>query len=444
MINTLSPNDAKITMQALHFNHQYAFDTSGNWVNAVKTEYKEHQVFSCECPQRHKMKLVKPSGLTGKRTFTDYFAHITPIIPHKKRKLASDHTCGSGGESHIHRMAKHKLRECVGKYFFATFHCQDCHCEDLQYTKGCSVSMEIVSDDKKWRYDCLLKQGDIPLVAMEVVYKHKTGMDKVRSVRESGLEIVEFSASEVMEIPDNDTGHWSPVTKLENIKVKIGKCQRCVSMLTFDKLNMTEKIIYYSIMAERSELISQEYTIHEGYNREFSLNQALRIEDVHEKCKALIEVSLYNLKIHLPQINENVQFNHIDKKINHGLLVSCFHNDMPTKNICIFLLSERDIENIHNIIWKHPDVERTFHVFLHCSTILKKLSTLEESCIILKDCRWAILKNLEDSRGFCANCGRKGHTSSECRTRFCCKCGRYGHLLGDCFARKDVLDQRLM
>ncbi len=61
-----------------HQDHQYAFDISGNWVNAQQTKFKQYQIFFCECPQKHKMKLVKPSGRCDKRPFCDYFAHVQP------------------------------------------------------------------------------------------------------------------------------------------------------------------------------------------------------------------------------------------------------------------------------------------------------------------------------------------------------------------------------
>ena len=57
--------------------HQYALDIRGEWVNAKVTKYRKHSVFFCDCPAKHKMKLVKPSGRLGKRLFCDYFAHVS-------------------------------------------------------------------------------------------------------------------------------------------------------------------------------------------------------------------------------------------------------------------------------------------------------------------------------------------------------------------------------
>ncbi len=56
---------------------QYALDADVSWVNAKLTEYRKHRSFFCGCAERHPVKLVKPSGVLGKRPFSDYFAHIT-------------------------------------------------------------------------------------------------------------------------------------------------------------------------------------------------------------------------------------------------------------------------------------------------------------------------------------------------------------------------------
>jgi hypothetical protein len=210
--------------------HQYAFDSDGNWVNAKKMIYKDYQLFYCGCPERHKMKLVKPSGLPEKRPFCDYFANIQSNPKRQKsldkseRNVEMSHC--SGGESWRHKMAKHTLRECVGSYYFTTFRCNSCSSEVVQDSVGCSVSMEIVSADKKWRYDCLLEKEGQAAVAMEVVYTHLTGSAKINSVRASGLEIAEFRADDVIDKVTMDGR-----TKLENIKIRTGMCDNC-SMMT--------------------------------------------------------------------------------------------------------------------------------------------------------------------------------------------------------------------
>jgi hypothetical protein len=216
--------------------NQYAFDTNGDWVNATKTVYKRHSVFTCGCPDRHSAKLVKPSGLPEKRPFCDYFAHITQ----PKRQKSSEHpakiSCSPGGESAEHKKAKHTLRELAGSYYFTTFICICCRGEVIRDSVNCTVSMEIVSADRRWRYDCLLKENDKAVAAMEVVHTHITGSAKINSVRESGLEIVEFRAEDVLAMATNNVR-----TKLENIKIRSGICDNCTMMAPYN-MEMLERL----------------------------------------------------------------------------------------------------------------------------------------------------------------------------------------------------------
>ena len=145
--------------------HQFAFNIQGEWVDAKQTMYMENQTFLCECPNKHKMKLVKPSGLCGKRPFCDYFAHVQTSSK-KQKNDESKPSCIPSSESLEHRTAKQRLREMVGSYFFSTFHCQKCSTERIVDTAGCSVSIEVVSDDKRWRYDCLLKKDSNAVAAL--------------------------------------------------------------------------------------------------------------------------------------------------------------------------------------------------------------------------------------------------------------------------------------
>jgi hypothetical protein len=221
--------------------HRYAFDSDGNWVDAKKTEYKKYLEFTCDCPAKHRMKLSKPSGLPGKRPFADYFAHCTPCKKQKHLGQPEDPnlsenlkiSCVQGGESVIHKNAKHALRKLVGSYFFVTSRCRCCNSEVIQDTIDCTVSMEIASNDKRWRYDCLLKKNDKALVAMEVVHTHASGTDKITSVRASGLEIVEFRAEDVMEMETKNVDAPRERTKLQNTKIRTEICNSCSIMAQY-------------------------------------------------------------------------------------------------------------------------------------------------------------------------------------------------------------------
>ena len=213
------------------------------------------------------MKLVKPSGLSGKRSFCDYFAHVSD------KQTINEPICSVGGESLEHRMAKHKLREMAGSYFFATSHCQCCHSEMIVDSAGGSVKLEVVSDDKLWRYDCLLKIENME-VALEVVYKHLTGNVKVDSTRKSGIEIAEFRACDVIEMQGR--------TKLDNIKMRIEMCHNCSVLGVYT--------------AEVNELLKLDESISNGYQKgtkKQKIQQLTSKQLYHKELKAWEESERY-------------------------------------------------------------------------------------------------------------------------------------------------------
>ena len=453
--------------------HQYAYDIDGEWVNAKKTSYKKYQTFFCECPEKHKMKLVKPSGLSGKRPFCDYFAHVQ--TGYKRQKIDEKVSCSPGGESIQHRLAKHKLRESVGLYYFPVFRCQSCLHENMIDSVGCSVSMEVVSRDKKWRYDCLLCKEGLPVAALEVVHMHLTSTFKAESVRGGGLEIAEFRVDEVLSMTDKGRN------KLDNLKIRIGRCQDCVLKDSyiwardcwvdelFELINQENAVtknyalaekkkleigyrlqylvmeskrwIHQCFLEEIEELQRQYSVVFQGMTREYNLRVILKKSNIVDKCKDLLELSLFRLQVEVSFYGK-LTFRKAERW-SGGLLVNGFNKTLPTKNICIYLI--HDINLVCRRQWKKSDVQIEFHVFLHCSTIIRYFSSLNESLVELKDCRWPILKDIERNHGICANCQNefRGHTSDNCRHKFCRRCGRNGHLFSQCYAHRDILNRVL-
>ena len=204
-------------------NMQYALDTNGSWANAKLTEYKKHSRFFCGCAERHPVKLVKPSGELGKRPFSDYFAHIAT----SEQGAVDGRTVRSCGcsESPDHFNAKHKLREMVGQYSFTTFRCVTCHKRRVTYSRGCEVVVEKASQDRKWRYDCLLRSGGKDVAALEVLHSHKVTREKASSVRDGGLEIAEFRAEDILRLLKDAP---SKTVHLENLLLELGTCESCV------------------------------------------------------------------------------------------------------------------------------------------------------------------------------------------------------------------------
>ncbi len=398
--------------------HQYAYNVNGSWVNARLTKYLKYSVFFCDCPARHRMKLVKPSGKSGRRGFCDYFAHIV-----SKSSTKSAPTCISGGESVIHRMAKQRLREAVGLYQFAVFRCALCGDEERIDTKGCKVTIEVRSSDRKWRYDCLLSRENTPIAALEVVHMHRTGDVKAAAVRESGLEIAEFRAEEVMNIRNERN------VTLDNLHMRVGKCRICLAKVAL-------KWQHDCFFDELAELIIQDEANWVNYARADVLRRVLATEPLLEKCKRLFQFGLnQRITLRLPKIGE-ITCSKMESW-QHGVLVSGFNRHLPTRQLCVFFF-END-SDVFNTRWQFHSIPRDFHVFLHCSTVLSRLGSLAVEQAYFKDCRWPILKELEHHHGLCANCGKTGHTSDICRNKFCVGCGRFGHVQSGCYARTDIL-----
>jgi hypothetical protein len=113
----------------------------------------------------------------------------------------------------------------VGRYRFTTFQCIKCDDTRDTDTGGCEVSVEHPSKDRKWRYDGVLSRGSSDIATLEVLHSHKVTTEKASSVRDSGLEIAEFRAQDVLELlTDRPT---DPV-HLENLLVQLGTCQQCL------------------------------------------------------------------------------------------------------------------------------------------------------------------------------------------------------------------------
>lgn len=238
---------------------QYALDATGSWTNAKLTQYRKHSQFFCACAERHPVKLVKPSGEIGKRPFSDYFAHIT----RSEQDAADGRTVRSCGctESPDHFNAKHKLRETVGRYAFATFRCSYCRNTGIIDSAGCEVVIEKTSKDRKWRYDCLLRTGGKDVAVLEVLHSHKVTLEKASSVRDTGLEIAEFRAEDVLRLL---TDQSTRTVHLENLLMRhVKSCVRCVKQ-------QTEREMWFNWSEELSELKQQEvqmYRHHENSAR---------------------------------------------------------------------------------------------------------------------------------------------------------------------------------
>lgn len=192
---------------------QFARDRLGHWVNAVTTEKRRGVRYTCDCPGKHTVKLVKPLGL-GKRAFRDYFSHVS-----KHSGKSKQAKCCANGESEAHRNAKHLLRAMQGSFSFALQQCPDCRAQVIETCGRGVIDVEIASADGRWRYDCLLRVDGRPVLALEVVHTHFSSEEKVASTRADGVALVEFRAEDVL--------RQQGVGRLENLQMLVVRCERC-------------------------------------------------------------------------------------------------------------------------------------------------------------------------------------------------------------------------
>ena len=194
---------------------QYARDYRGEWVNAVDTPKVRGVRYTCGCPDQHVVKLVKPLGL-GKREFRDYFSHVS-----KRHSDGEFRACRGGGESESHRNAKHRLREMQGQFWFVVARCSECTFRRIERCRDGVIVVEMVSDDRRWRYDCMLLRDGVPQVALEVVKTHFSSDEKIDQTRGSGVEIAEFLVEDVMDL--------EPGGELRNLRVRVMLCDACTA-----------------------------------------------------------------------------------------------------------------------------------------------------------------------------------------------------------------------
>lgn len=469
--------------------HQFAREKDGRWVNAQKTVYNKMSRYVCECPQRHVLKLVKPSGKLGKRKFCDYFAHVT-----KKQKMCYSTVknkenpvqCSGSGESVDHRMAKHRLREMQGLFTFPVQQCP--RCKTVAIEEDCSggkIHIEVRSVDAKWRYDCLLVRNDGSKLALEIVHTHYTTDAKVHATRLSGVEIAEFRASEVLNMT-------SAGVRLNNLLVRQVKCLHCMVLeglewfrdlyveefwiiwnfesLLEDAYFMGERKLLKKIEMKRVTSEAElkwmssvwesenwyirelEYKIDEGYAilwRILEFQKSIHGISPLEAAKRILREYAEELCFIVPTMGE-IEFDRVWKEDENGVYIKRENWWASEDNICnkwndIYVYMFDDDCDIKWNLWKPDGIERNFVIFLRTFKVIGDLPMIEykirnhENAHAFKDCRWPILKQRERTIfGVCANCGIPRHTSEICRLKNCLRCGRKGHLSSRCFAKTHV------
>ena len=168
--------------------------------------------------------------------------------PHFAHLPKSDTECRRGGESLEHKAAKHKLREMRGQYSFVTEKCPECKCEKRETCANGTVDIEVRSADGRWWYDCLYK-SELYSIALEVMHTHATTLEKIASTRESGVQIAEFSASEI--------NAMQPGAQLLNLRIVTRLCSPECECVARERLARQEE----HRLAQRARILKEEENV---------------------------------------------------------------------------------------------------------------------------------------------------------------------------------------
>lgn len=369
--------------------HQYALDVCGQWVNAEKECKKRKREYFCSCPERHRLKLVKPSGLPGKRPFKDFFAHIT------NQSSGARPSCVSCGESKEHRTAKQILRERFGKYSFVKKRCPKCLRADYwQPSENGSIRLEVSSKDGLWRYDCMVVEGGKPVYALEVYHRHRTDDVKVERTRQDGIEIAEFSSEEILDMQNDQV--------LTNLLCKYEDCKSCKNIEIFSEAFQA----WLDEIKTVSDLDS------------FDLWEKARIRDLLKKQmwgksnfdRAVLILQYRKVCIHR-SFGEDLHVSRVLQKlkqVKYGIIVN------EEKYMGIVLEdTPHHIVNIMNHALMHG-IERDMVYLIWAGTVISENRYSLDDVMSLKDCKWPILKELETQHHICSYCFKYGHHSSRC------------------------------
>ena len=430
--------------------HQYALNSKGQWVNATNAPFNKLATYYCECPEKHTLKHVKPSGRANKRAFTDYFAHVTNG---GKRQRITESVCGPGGESLQHRMAKQRLREYVNVLSFATERCKVCGAEDVFHCQDCSIRLEMRSADGLWRYDCMLydKEG-VKRYALEVVHTHYTGKAKADSTRQTGLGIAEFAVADVM-------GLGPMPRRLENILVVSRECNNC-------QKRALEAARAYQIEEEEKILLGWDIVITNALAEQWNQQWAKR--SMHLGAKAFKQ-SLILMKSEFDRIvrtidshQEKIWFEthrwgriHLSGRLEpsaFGIVVNVKNTHIPANKLFIMVMDcswefngAYGISTAIKTVWQRHQICSDLVFGVTYGNIDNKLRDIQGTKeVSLTNQLFAILKKNEQDHQICSQCGTYGHKSEACHRKFCTMCGRGGHMARECFARHSVTGECLI
>ena len=409
--------------------HRYALDAFGNWVNAHTTPFVPHADYFCDCPAKHKLKHVKPSGKEGRRHFAAYFAHIASGSKRNHaEKLSLCHSGGGGGESMQHRLAKQILREFINTVSFPCSQCPDCSCKVLVNFQNCTVKLELKSADGRWRYDCMAyNEEEVPFYALEVVHTHVSGPAKVQHTRQDGIGIAEFLCADVMGLGTTNHDGSRRRTVLRNLLVESKQCRHCFS-------KAVEAACLWEYEQECSALTAHETLAFTAMQAVFDHKQFLvRLDRLcchsdFEKAMLIVEHNKAKIWIY-SGLWQDISINQAFHRLTCGFSIR-HHLGRYSSGVMVVLLLDdawqnRDAREIHTEL---KSLAQTHQICIHrilavkCMTVIQTFKREQGGVMTLKNCLFPILMELESSQRVCANCGACGHRKTNCIQRYCLQC----------------------
>ena len=124
--------------------------------------------------------------------------------------------------------AKYLLQKHVGMYCFHLTQCVDCRRGPLQRTQNAEVAVEfrVKANGHRYACDCMLLRNGQPAIAMEVLHTHETTVQKEEDIRKQNIELVEFTADEILE-KFEDIHDKKKEIYLHNLRMSTYLCGRC-------------------------------------------------------------------------------------------------------------------------------------------------------------------------------------------------------------------------
>ena len=438
------------------------------WVCAWQAD--EGGEYTCDCANGpHRMKLVRPSGRTDRRSFASYFAHVA----------TSGHYEGSGsGESMLHRNAKYMLRmwledaSAPRQLEFATEHCPRCDQATPMRTFAAAeyrIELERRSIDGRWRYDCVLfaRADGARIAALEVVATHACSRAKLAADHGDGMVLAEFRALGVdlnIQHALRTEGESTPTTvSLDNLLLRRRTCAAChyaesVRAITsawereraaWEDLDILQTQEWARLDAERMAREAREREALERQRRlEGTIMDFLDALAVTPTPSAAAHAALViqhfgsAMRLVVTQYTPERTLRGWDRTaLPDG--AQCFR----LGNFALLLIDDSwttsacaRVHAAKRHLWQRHDVPRQNVAALNVAHVVRSVPLIQAAYLAdqhmtFKSCLYPILKQCEDEYQICAHCGVSGHRSEACGARQCTRCGEMGHAAADCAVR---------